>query len=268
MCKKLFLVVGAIIVGLSVISFTGLRSLALVKWHDTRGWLERQVPPETQLKQLQLETDKIDKDIKRHLSKLAAQEVEFERLEANVVSMKEQQTKLRSEVADMTKALDSKEQKVSFNGRVYRPSELAMRLDSLTNTYEIRKTEIKTKEQLLTSKRQSLELAHQRIGEMRDQKEKLRVTVAQLETRIEMVKLKQVDCPIEVDGSQVNKCNLLAEKLDKQLAEEEKKTELFHKYGYDNEKKTSMLRDERTREEVLQAAKRVLQEDDDKVVEK
>src|SRR5262249_14857848 len=140
--------------------------------------------------------------------------------------------------------------------------------DSLVNTYEIRKTEIRTKEQLLSSKRQSLELAHQRITEMRDQKEKLRVTVAQLETRLEMVKLKQVDCPIEVDESQVNRCNVLAKKLEEQLAKDEKETELFTRYGYKDNKNT-VYREERTREDVLQAAKRALLDDDDsKVVEK
>jgi len=268
MVKKLCIAVGAVIVGLVVISVSPrLKACAEDSYHRVSRWLET-VPPDKQLKTLQAEVNKIDKDIKGHLSKLASQEVEFESLEKNVAFMKEQQTKLRAEVAEMTKALDSKDQKVSYNGKIYRPSDLALRLDSLVKTYEVRKNEIKTKEQLLASKRQSLELAHQRITEMRDQKEKLRVTVAQLETRLEVVKLKQVDCPIQVDDSQVNKCNVLAQKLDEQLAKEEKETELFQKYGYDKEKKNTVYRDERTREDVLQAAKKALQDDDDsKVVE-
>jgi chromosome segregation ATPase len=266
MCKKLFLAGGAVLVGLLVISFTSVGSLAKVKWTDARGWMERQVPPETQLKQLQLEVDKIDTDIKRNLSKLAAQEVDFEKLDKNVAAMKEHQAQLKQDIAAMSKALDSKEQKVSWNGRVFRPTELALRLESKVNDYELRKAEIKTRDQLLASKRQSLELAHQRISEMREQKEKLRVTIAKLETRIENVKLQQVDCPVEVDGSQVNKCNVLADKLDRQLAEEEMKTKLFHQYGFDKEAKSN-VREDRTIEEVRQAAQKALQDDDDKVVE-
>jgi hypothetical protein len=52
MCKKLCLATGALIVGLVVITFTGLGTLAQVKWHDASRWMEKQVPPETQLKQL------------------------------------------------------------------------------------------------------------------------------------------------------------------------------------------------------------------------
>jgi len=267
MCKKLCIAVGAVIVGLAVITFTGLGTVLQVKWHDTRNWIDRQVPPETQLKQLQEETNKIDKDIKNNLGKLAAQEVEAERLEASLAGMKEDQVKLKTDIAAMTKALDSKDQKVSWNGRTYRPTELALRLESKVNDYELRKTEIKTREQVLTSKRQSLELAHQRISEMREQKEKLRVVIAKLEARIENVKLKQVDCPIDFDGSQVSKCNALAEKLDRQLAEEEKKAELYKIYGFDKEKKTSSVREERTIDEIIKSANSALQSDEDRVAD-
>src|SRR5260370_13632221 len=108
MCKKLCLAVGAVIVGLLVITFTGIGTLMQVKWNDTRSWMDRQVPPETQLKQLQVEIDKIDQDIKKNLNKLAAQEVEKDRLEASLTKLKENQTNLRQDITAMSKALDSK----------------------------------------------------------------------------------------------------------------------------------------------------------------
>jgi hypothetical protein len=270
MCKKLCIAVGAVIVGLLVITFTGLGTLMQVKWNETRNWMDKQVPPETQLKQLQIETDKIDQDIKKNLGKLATQEVEAERLEASLNKLKDNQTALREEIAAMTTVLGSKEASketfVVYNGKKVRPSELALRLESKVNDYEMHKSEIKTREQLLASKRQSLELAHQRIREMKEQKEELRVTIAKLETRIEQVKLKQVDCPVSMDDSQVSKCHALADKLDRQLAEEEKKSELMKIYGYDKAPKNS-VREEKTTDDVLKAAKKALQDDDEKVVE-
>jgi len=267
MCKKLCIATGAVIVGLLVITFTGLGTLAQVKWNDASRWMEKQVPPETQLKQLQVESDKIDKDIKKNLGKLAAQEVEYERLEKNVTAMKDQQITLKAEVAAMDKALNDQKEKVSYNGKTYRPSELALRLESKVNELERQKTVIKTHEQVLASKRQSLELAHERIQEMREQKKNIQLTIAKLEARIEALKLKQVDCPIEVDGSQVNKCNVLADKLDRQLSEEEHKTALLKRYFPESEKSAS-VREEKTIDEVRQAAKKALQDDDaEKVVD-
>jgi chromosome segregation ATPase len=266
MCKKLCLAVGAVIVGLVVITFTGLGTLAQVKWHEANRWMEKQVPPETQLKRLQAEISKIDGDIKKNLGKVAAQQVEVERLEANLAAVKEQQAKLREDIAVMTKALDSKEQPIQYNGKKYRPSELAIRLDSKVSEYETLKTSIKTKEQVLAAKRQSLELAHARINEMRVQKDQLKETAAKLETRIEKVNLERMDCPVDLDGSQVSKCRELADKLDRQLAEDEAQAKLLKQYGYDKDRKT-VTHDEKTIDEIQQAAKKALQDDDEKVVD-
>jgi chromosome segregation ATPase len=268
MCKKLCLAVGAAIVGLVVIGVSPrLSALMSDKYHSVKTWMDA-VPPETQLQQLRAETEKIDQDIKKNLGKLAAQEVEAERLEASLDKMKTNQTALREEITAMNKALDSKETKVSYNGRTFRQSELASRLESKTSEYERIKAEVKSRELALNSKHQMLELAHQRIGEMRKQKDALRVDIAKLEARIENIKLKQVDCPVSIDESQVSKCRALADKLDRQLAEEEKKTELLQKYGYEQQSNSPSVREEKTIEEIKQAAKKALQDDDsEKVVD-
>ena len=234
MCKKLCLAVGAVIVGLVVITFTGLGTLAQVKWHQAQQWMDSKVSPETKLQELKAEQIKIDKDIKKHLGTLAAMEVEYERLDANLTAKKEAQAKLREEIAAMNKALDSNDQYVQYNGKKYRPSELA----------------------------------HQRIRAMREQKEELRVTIAKLEARIEALKVKQVDCPFDVDDSQVNKCKALADKLDEQISKEEKKAELYATYGYDKPYKGGINDNSKTVDDVRQAAKKALQDDDDKVAEK
>jgi chromosome segregation ATPase len=268
MCKKLCLAVGAVTVGLLLISFTSARSIMTVKWHEACNWMDRQVSPEMQLKTLHVEIDKIDKDVKQHVDKIAVLAVEVDRLDAQVVAMKEGQTKMREDIAAMTKLLESNSDKVSFNKHTYRASELSQKLDSTVNAYEIRKADLKNKEQQLSLKRQSLEAAQQRISDMRDQKEKLRVAAAKLETRIETVKVKQVACPIEVDDSQVNKCNTIIDKLDKRVAEDEKKLLLYPQFGITTEQeKASVVRESKSKEEVIKAAKEALQNDEEKVVE-
>src|SRR5262249_16802624 len=181
---------------------------------------------------------------------------------------KEAQAKLREDIAAMNKALDGNEQFVMWNGKKYRPSELALRLETKVHDYENGKSVTKNQEQILASKRQALELAHQRISAMREQKEELRVTIAKLEARIEALRVKPVECPIEVDDRQVSKWKALADKIDRQIAEEEKKADLYAKYGYDKPNKGGINDNSKTVDEVRQAAKKALQEDDDKVAEK
>jgi chromosome segregation ATPase len=266
MCKKLCLAVGAVIVGLVAITFTGLGTKMQVKWQQATQWMDSKVSPETKLQELKVEQGKIDKDIKKHLGTLAAMEVECDRLDAQLTARKKVQADLREEIAAMNKALDSKEEKVAYNGKNYRQSELAMKLESKVHDYENGKSVIKTQEQVLASKRQTLELAHERIRAMRAQKDELQRTIADLETRIEKLKVKQADCPFDVDDSQVSKCKALADKIDRQIAEEEKKAELYATYGYDKKNATS-LREKKNVEDVREAAKKALQDDDEKVVD-
>jgi hypothetical protein len=268
MCKKLCLAVGAVIVGLVVITFTGLGTLAQVKWHAAQQWMDSKVAPETKLQELRVESNKIDKDIKKHLGTLAAMEVEYERLDKDLTARKKTQTSLREDIASMNAALDSKEVHVVWNGQTYRQSYLVQKLESKVHDYENGKSVLKTQEQILASKRQALELAHQRISAMREQKEEIRVTIAKLEARIEALKLKQADCPFDVDDSQAQKCKALANQLDEQISKEEKKAELFAKYGYDKPNKGVFEQEKKkTIDEVRQSAKKALQDDDEKVVE-
>jgi hypothetical protein len=266
MCKKLVLAVGAVIVGLAVISFTGVGALAHSKWKAAQKWMDSQVPVEAKLDQLKSKADKIDKDIQDTLKKkLAPMEVEADRLESNLNALKEQQTKLHDEVAAMTAALENKGTKVSYNNKTYGVAEFTERLDSAVSKYERQKVEIKTREQLLASKRQALELAHERITEMRGQKDKIRIAIAQLETRIESAKLQQVSTDVSMDDSVIAECNALVDQIDMQLAQTEKFTQLQKQYGYEPKSKSVVARQEKNKEDVLQAAKKALEGDSEKV---
>jgi hypothetical protein len=80
MFRKVAIAVGAVLLGLVIVCYTSLPSLVQVKWHDSMAWLDRQVPIETQIKQLKLECGKIDNEIKANIDKLAKMEVETKNL--------------------------------------------------------------------------------------------------------------------------------------------------------------------------------------------
>jgi chromosome segregation ATPase len=262
MCKKLLIAAVAVVAGLLVVRHTSLGSLIQVWWKDARASVEKQIPPEVRIKQLAVEIDKIDKDIKKNLSKLAAQEVDCQLLEEKVVALRTNQKQLKEDVSAMEKLLDNpRTERVVFNGTAYRTPELARKLDSATQAYTIRKTELKAKEQLLAEKKQALEKAHQYIGEMRDQKERLRVDLARLETRLETLRLKQMEAKVEFDESQVGKCNELAGKIEESLRRAEVEAKLHEDYGY-RTRSTVYDREPKTTEEVLKSARKALREDE------
>ncbi len=261
MCKKLLIAAVALVVGLSVVKHTQLGSLFHVWWKDARTSLEKQVPPEVRIRQLSHEIDKIDGDIKKNLSKLAAQEVECQMLEEKVHALRASQKQLKEDISAMEKLLDgARTERVSFNGTTYRTPELKRKLDSAVQAFTGRKTELKAREQLLAEKKQALEKAHQYISAMRDEKEQLRITVARLETRVETLRQKQMEAKVEFDESQVGKCNELAGKIEEQLRRAEVEAKLHEDFGYRT--RAAIIDRDRSTEEVLKSARQALQDDE------
>jgi hypothetical protein len=264
MCKRLFLAAVAIVVGVSVVRYTQLGTLLQVWWHDARASVEKAIPPEVQIKQLRLEIDKIDADVKQNISKLAKQEADCEKLEKDVVALRHTQRQLREGIAAMEKTLDSKTDRVVFEGAPYRPTELARRLDAATVRYTNGKGELKAKEQLLEEKKRALEEAHRRVSTMRDEKERFRVEVARLETWLETLKLQQMQDRVELDESQVGRCNALLSQLQARMRQMQIEARLQKDYGYTAPGQVSD-RDQKSTEDVLKAARKALQEDKDPV---
>jgi len=251
----------ALSLGLFGLCVTGLcrpAAAADARGQATDPHTEKTPEPKTvklSLKDLQLECDRIDKDIKKSVDKLAAAEVDYERIDANMMARKKAWADLREKIAAMLKAVETKDEKVTYEGKKYSLSELALRLESKVHDYENGKAVVKNQEQILASKRQALELRHERISAMRDQKEllELRVTIAKLEARLEAGQVKP-DATVEVDAARLRRSRELAEKLDGQFPEVENIFELPKQSD----------RQQKSIDEVIQAAKKALQPDENK----
>jgi chromosome segregation ATPase len=261
MFKKIAIAALAIGVGLLVLSRF---SLVRVLWNDSKNWVARQVPPEVKLKEIRHKVDRLDEEIKKNLSRLAKMEVETQGLEEEVVALKDRQQKLRSDIAAMNQKLDGTTSRVAFQGKEYRVSDLSRKLDMAVVDYKNVKERLKGKEALLAQKKESLEISHNRISSMRNRKEEYRTLLARLETQIEQVKQKQLECRVEVDDSLFSDCDQMIADLQKQLKEKDKEAELQRKYGYASEVETP--HDAKTPEEVRKSARAVLEEDEDAVV--
>jgi hypothetical protein len=215
------------------------------------------VQAETQLKQLNAEIDKIDADVKKNMGRLAAQEVEVEHLTDKLAKMKEQQAKQREQIVAMDKALDSDQP--TYDGKKYSKAELTLKLETAANAYQARKTEIKANEQILAAKQEAAESGREQVAAMKEQRDALRIKSADLEARIQSGKSEK----LEADDKAVRKSRELLDKLDRKVAEEEKKAELYQKYGVDKDDK-GKARDPKSAEEIRRAARKVLEEDDEK----
>jgi chromosome segregation ATPase len=258
MCRKIAIAVGAVLLGLVIVTYTSLPSLVHVKCNDVMSWMDRQVPIETKIKQLRLETDKIDNEIKANLGKLAKLEVETEKLEQNVVTLRNEQADRKKDISAMATKLETKTEQVSKKDL----RGLTDQLDLAVNNFQVKDAKLKSMEKLLEVKRQTLEAAHQKISAMKDQRDELRVTIAKLETRKELVDIKTQQSTIEISDSRISHCRQLANDINTQLSEKEKLADLNVQYGFSG-KAVIAEKDAKNAQEVLKSAKKVLSDDQD-----
>jgi len=258
MFKKLLIAAVAVVAGLAVLN----HSLVKVWYKEACGKAKSMVPPEVRLKQLNSEIDNIDKDIKKNISRLARMEVEVKMFEEQLDAKRDRQAHLRSTIGDMQKSLQGNHtEKVAYHGRKVPPSRLTSQLDMNVTEFTSLKEQVKVQEQLLTDKKRTLEVAHNRITEMKNEKEKLRLLATRLATHLELVKMKQIqNQEIAFDDTAISNAREIAKDVETQLRVAETDMKLKSQFGY--AEKTVIEKEAKSTEEVLKSAREALQDDE------
>jgi chromosome segregation ATPase len=260
MLKKLLIAAVAVIAGLVVL--TKVTKISPMVWlgdccRSARSW----VPPEKQLQQLRADINNIDKDISNNLSRLAHMQAEVDVFAKELDAKRDRQAQLRADIRDMQKSLDNRAEKVVYRGHKVESDGLTRRLDMAVTEYTCLKEQIKAHDQVLSARKRTLETAKGRIAEMKNEKEKLRLLAAKLETHLEMVKMKQMENQVvDFDQSAVSQARQTAKDIELRLKEAEAKMKLETEFGL-NAKSDFEKEEAKSKEEVLKAAKAVLQEE-------
>jgi len=261
MLKKLLIAAAAIVVGLVIVKKTDMGSLMQVWWKDAGSWCSRQVPPETRIEQLKIEVSKIDRDIKKAVNQLVGVEVAHDELKKEIEALKDRQAQRKKEMTTLSEGLENGNTRVSLNTQSYSADTAQKMLDRFVAEYKTGREALKAKEELLRNKQEQLDLADQRIKGIQGRKAELEELVGKLEAQLELVKLKKTQNRIEVNDSQVSKCDQLAEDIKRMLNEETKRAEKYARYGLVTST-PSVVKEEKSKADSIKAARAALAEED------
>jgi hypothetical protein len=261
MLKKLVIAAVAVVIGLVVVKKTQLGTLMKVWWRDAVACVDRQVPPETRIKQLQLEIAKIDDSIRSAVDKKIDMMQTCKQLSDDVEALKQKQEARRNDMKALLEGLETVSTRVTFKGESLRPEAAQEKLDSIRAQFENGKVTLKNKEQVLRQKQEQLDVATRKIDKIKDAKMELTALVAKLETELELLRLKQVENgTVEVDDSQVSKCFELSDNLKKQIAKETLTLQEYEKYGLTPKPAVVEKEPQRSKAESIKAARQALNE--------
>jgi hypothetical protein len=251
MLKKLFIATVAVIAGMVVL--TKVTKISPMVWlgdccRTAKNW----VPPEVQLQQLNNEIRNVDGDIKKNIGRVAAMEEGVKQFERDVAVQRNHLKELRSEITDMRTNLENRFVKADA-------SNVTRKLDRCVTEFTCLKEKNQIHEKVLQEKKKALDTAHNRLTQMVKEKEKLTLLAARLAGHLEAVKMQQTGTPIEFDDSAIARCHELAKDIETRLNTAEREAKLLKHYGY--VENSSIADDEKSREEVLKAARKALEED-------
>jgi translation initiation factor 2 beta subunit (eIF-2beta)/eIF-5 len=257
MLKKLLIAVVAVIAGTMVL--TKVTKISPMVWlGDCCSSARKMVPPEVQFKQLNKEIASIDKEIRKNIGRLAAMEVETKKFEKQLQQQLARQSELKTDISVMRKTLENRSKQVVFNGDKMTASELTRKLDRVTNEYVALRETNKVHEQILEQKKQILEAAHDQVKKMQQEQQRLTTVSWRLAAHLEKLKAQQTSPAIEFDGSAIARSQELVNDIENRLNTAEREAKLLEKYGYKHT--TAVLEEAKSREDVLKAAEKALED--------
>lgn len=262
MLKKLLIAAVAVIAGLVVLN--KVTKISPMVWlGDCCSSARKMVPPEVQLKQLNKEIAGIDKDIRKNIGRLAAMEEESTQFENHLQRQLARQSELKANLTAMRKSLENHSKQVVFNGDKVSASDLTRKLDRVTSEYVSLRETNKVYEKVLEQKKRTLESAHDQLTKMQHEKDRLILVSARLAAHLEAIKAQQMTAPVAFDDSAIARSHELANDIENRLNTAEREAKLLEKYGYKHA--NAVLEDSKSREEVLKAAAKALEDGDNSV---
>lgn len=257
--KKVAIAVGAVLAGVVLLA-TPVGSFVKVKTSNAVSglfnWCDSQVTPEDKLKDIKAKVAKIDREISKNIDQLAKMEADREKVERQVTKVKAEADLKKAELEALTK---SAETPVSTR----RQSEVLRDLETKTALYEAKKMELANMQETLASKRKATEMAEAKIRAMQTQKEEIKAKVAQIEARIQMVQLKQVNSNAKIDDTLFNEIKNDLGAVEDNLREKEIATETKERLGVTNSvPNVDGPTPTRSKEDILKAAKKALEGDE------
>ncbi|GIW81077.1 MAG: hypothetical protein KatS3mg105_2884 [Gemmatales bacterium] len=233
MCKKLGIGVGILVALFALAAWTGLSSYTATAWSSIQKQVKGQVPLEFELERLRHEVAQLDPEMNRHISSIASEIVQVENLRQEIATTRENLAKRKQELLTMSEGLEKGSKFVTYDGRPYPAERVQKKLERDWASYQLAEAELKSKEELLAAKEQSLDVAREQLVAMRTLKHDLEVQIAQLEAELKSLRLAQAKDEFHFDHGQLSKCQGMLAEIKNRLATERKTLELRAEFTAD-----------------------------------
>ncbi len=212
------------IIGTSVVAVIGGLVFGRDSWSyvatsvsSMRQAIKREVPIEFEVQRARDLVSQVDNEIRKCLHVIAEEEVNVDDLRKELDVQVAQHERSKDQI--LVQRRDLKEEKASYTyaGRIYTVSEVKQDLADRFSRYQTVEETLKSRQQVLSARENSLAAARRKLDNMLDSKEQLQVQIENLDARMKTLQASQVASTVNVDDSQIARTRQLIAHLNKQI---------------------------------------------------
>lgn len=226
MCKKIAIVVVALVAGLVLLNKTSLGSYVGFSWKKSKDYFQKQVPHEIELERLRHEVTQLDPEIKRARSTLAEESVAVDMLREDVDRTQANLKTRLTEILALRKDLDSGATTLTVTGRSVPATTVRNRVAADWESYKRAEEGQKSKEKLLEAREAALADGRAQLAGMSDLKAQLSGELDQLEAELKTVRLAQTRHNIQLDNTRLTRFNTSLTELKRRVKVEQRLVEM------------------------------------------
>jgi hypothetical protein len=200
-----------ILVGVGVLVLLGLlfgrEGFSHVKTaiHGVRQAVHESVPIEFEISRARQMTKDLDKDIQCNMHLIAKEEVEVKHLREQLDKAEQQLAKNRSDIERLTADLKRGDSNFVYCSKTYTAKQVENDLSRRFEQFKVKEATLEKLTQVLAARERGLDAGREKLKAMQAAKGQLEVDCANLEARLEMVKVAQSTSEFNFDDSRLSR---------------------------------------------------------------
>jgi len=199
--------IGAAGVGLLSVLFFGRDAVSYVS--TSFGWMKdsvkSSVPVEFEIERARRMVQNLIPDIRKNMHVIAAEEVEIDRLQKEIVKTEHTLGREKAEIMKLKDDLSDGKSEYRYGGRVFTVAHVKVDLANRFERFKTHDATLASLRDIQTARRASLDAARQKLENMLAAKRQLEVDVEQLEAQYKMVEVAQTLSEHNIDDSQLGR---------------------------------------------------------------
>jgi predicted nucleic acid-binding Zn-ribbon protein len=222
MLKKGLLIGGALVLLLGL--FFGRDAMSYTK--TSLGWVQQSVreavPVEFEINRANQMIRDLDPEIHRNMHLIAKEEVDVKGLRDQLAEGEKQLAKNKSDIEKLTVDLQQGGSMFVYCGKNYTAKQVELDLTRRFDQFKVKEATLGKLRQILAARENGLVAGREKLKAMQAAKSKLEIDVANLEARLEMVKVAQSTSEFNFDDSQLSRTKDLVKDISARIDVAEK----------------------------------------------